>query len=80
MSTSYWDYIRVDELLRLQGGVEGDERRLANHEVVFITVHQVFELWFKLVLRELVTLRDLFAQDVVPETGMAAAGRSFYAA
>ncbi len=61
---SYWSYIRVEELLALQGGLEGDERRLANDEVLFITVHQVFELWFKLVLRELVTLRDLFKAPV----------------
>ncbi len=76
MSTTYWDYIRVEDLLRLQGGLEDDESDLSNHEVVFITVHQVFELWFKLVLRELRSLRDLFDQDRVPEEAMASAARS----
>lgn len=76
MSTTYWDYIRVEDLLRLQGGLEHDESDLSNHEVVFITVHQVFELWFKLALREFRSLRDLFHQDRVPEQAMASAARS----
>jgi tryptophan 2,3-dioxygenase len=64
---NYWDYLRLDSLLGLQGGLEGDESRLSNHEVLFIVVHQVYELWFKLVLRELRTARDVLASDPVPE-------------
>lgn len=73
MATSYWDYIRVGELLGLQQGIEGDEAALSDDEVVFITVHQVYELWFKLVLRQLTSLRDLLAADVVPEEALAGA-------
>ena len=72
MATSYWDYIRVGDLLRLQGGLEEDTPP-SDDEVVFITVHQVYELWFQLVLRQLVSLRDLLAQDVVPEEALAGA-------
>lgn len=72
---SYWDYIQVERLLSLQGGVEEDESQLANEEVLFITVHQVHELWFKLVLRDLESARDLFALDSVPETSLARAAR-----
>jgi tryptophan 2,3-dioxygenase len=61
---NYWEYIRVEELLSLQGGLEGDERQLSNDEVMFITVHQVYELWFKLLLRELTSLRNLLKQPV----------------
>lgn len=73
MATTYWDYIRVEDLLALQGGIEDDEQQLSDHEVLFITVHQIFELWFKLALREVESLRDLFALDPVPETAMAGA-------
>jgi len=73
MATTYWDYIRVEDLLGLQGGLPDDEDQLSDHEVLFISVHQIFELWFKLALREVVTLRDLFAQDPVPETSIAGA-------
>jgi len=73
---NYWDYIRVEELLGLQGGLEADEDRLENDEVLFITVHQVFELWFKLILREMRTLRDVFREGIVAEQGLADADRS----
>lgn len=64
---NYWDYTRVDDLLALQGGLDGDEGALTNDEVLFITVHQVYELWFKLMLRELTTMRDLLARPVDEE-------------
>ena len=74
---NYWEYIRVEELLRLQGGMRDDESKLSNDEVVFIVVHQVYELWFKLVLRELEAARDLFHQNPVPDMALADATRSF---
>ena len=70
---SYWDYLRIDELLSLQAGVERDESKLTNHEVLFIVVHQVFELWFKLVLREAASVRDVMRAVPVPEQSLAAA-------
>ncbi|EYF04035.1 tryptophan 2,3-dioxygenase family protein [Chondromyces apiculatus] len=75
--TNYWDYIRVEDLLTLQGGMGRDESQLGNDEVMFIVVHQVYELWFKLVLRELTTARDLFMKEPVPDNELAAAVRSF---
>ena len=71
--TSYWDYIRVEPLLDLQRGIAASERELTDDEVRFIVIHQVDELWFKLVLRELVTARDLFARVPVPEDALAGA-------
>ena len=48
---TYWDYLRLDQLLELQGGVEGTEEGQLADELHFIVVHQAYELWFKLVLR-----------------------------
>lgn len=73
--TTYWDYIKVEPLLALQSGLEGEESRLSNDEVLFITVHQIDELWFKLILRELVMVRDCFARSPVPEQSLASAVR-----
>ena len=73
--TAYWEYIKVEEILALQGGIAGDDRELANDEVMFITIHQIDELWMKLLLRELVAARDLFKQSPVPEQSLAAAVR-----
>ena len=74
---NYWEYIKVEELIGLQGGIDGEESKLANDEVVFIVVHQVYELWFKLVIRELDSARDLLEQNPVPDMALAQATRSF---
>lgn len=67
---NYWDYIRVEELLSLQRGVDAREEDLTDDEVRFLVIHQIDELWFKLVLRELVTARNMFAQPRVPEDAL----------
>jgi tryptophan 2,3-dioxygenase len=73
--TTYWDYIKVEQLLSLQSGIADSEESLTNEEVMFIVIHQIDELWFKLALRELVATRDHFAADHVAEDTMAAAVR-----
>jgi len=48
-AVTYGKYLKIDELLSLQrprGEVEHDE-------MLFIVIHQVYELWFKVVLHEL---------------------------
>ncbi len=66
---TYWSYLQLEQLLNLQGGLEGNETRLSEDEIHFIVVHQVFELWFKLILRELYTARNrMAAPHVVEET------------
>ena len=74
---NYWEYIHVEELLALQGGFDDDESKVGNDEALFIVVHQVYELWFKLILRELTTARDILRQNPVPDIQLAAATRSF---
>lgn len=73
--TAYWDYIKVEQITALQGGLVDDDSTLSNDEVMFITVHQIDELWLKLALRELVSVRNLFAQTRVPEQSLASAVR-----
>lgn len=74
---NYWEYIHVEELLSLQGGFDADESKVGNDEALFIVVHQVYELWFKLILRELSAARAVFQQNPVPDIQLAAAARSF---
>lgn len=73
---TYWDFIRVEELLDLQRGVAAEGEELSNDEVMFITVHQIYELWFQLILRELRTARNLFTKDPVQEQELSGAVRS----
>jgi tryptophan 2,3-dioxygenase len=53
---SYGSYLHIDALLAQQVP-ESDPP--AHDELLFITIHQVYELWFKLVLHEIETVRDL---------------------
>jgi tryptophan 2,3-dioxygenase len=75
--TTYWDYIKIEPLLALQTGLDDHEPAdpAHNDEVMFIVVHQIDELWFKLTLRELVAIRDLFAAEHVPEQSLASSVR-----
>lgn len=70
---TYWDYIHVEDLLSLQGGLPGETTTPGNDEVLFITVHQIYELWFQLILRELHSARDLFGKDTVQEQELSGA-------
>ena len=60
---TYGDYLRLHDLLKLQG--EGEE--ISSDEMHFIIVHQTFELWFKQIIRELSEARDILNQVPVPE-------------
>ena len=53
---SYGSYLHIDTLLDQQV-LQSDPP--AHDELLFITIHQVYELWFKLLLHELVSARDL---------------------
>lgn len=70
---AYWEYLRIDDLLALQGGVERDESKITSHEVLFIVVHQVYELWFKLVLHELTFVQSVLRENPVPDQRMSLA-------
>jgi tryptophan 2,3-dioxygenase/ribonuclease HI len=52
--TDYATYLLIDDLLRLQRPITPG----AHDELLFIIVHQAYELWFKLILHELTTARD----------------------
>jgi tryptophan 2,3-dioxygenase len=52
---SYASYLRVPELLSLQTPIADPA---AHDELLFITVHQAFELWFKEIAYELESARD----------------------
>jgi tryptophan 2,3-dioxygenase len=61
-AVTYGNYLKIDELLALQqfrsDGPEHDE-------MLFIVIHQVYELWFKELLHELDRVRALLADDDV---------------
>jgi tryptophan 2,3-dioxygenase len=63
MPVTYWSYLKLDELLSLQQPLsDGPE----HDEMLFIVIHQVYELWFKEVLHELDHLRHLLTSNDTP--------------
>src|SRR3954454_14573026 len=52
---TYGSYLRLPDLLNAQH-LESDPP--AHDELLFITIHQVYELWFKQLLHEVVAARD----------------------
>jgi tryptophan 2,3-dioxygenase len=59
-AVTYGSYLHVDDLLELQRPrSEGPE----HDELLFIVIHQVYELWFKETLHEIDYVRRLFEQD-----------------
>ena len=62
MSLTYSNYLKVPQLLRLQE-IKSDPPE--HDETLFIIIHQVYELWFKLLLHEFDKLKaDLSGNDV----------------
>ena len=65
---SYNKYLRVQDLINLQDCLSSP----AHHdELLFITVHQAYELWFKQILHELDAAISLLEEDRVPAAARA---------
>lgn len=59
-AVTYGDYLRLDDLLALQRPrSQGPE----HDELLFIVIHQVYELWFKEILHEVDHARGLLEKD-----------------
>jgi tryptophan 2,3-dioxygenase len=63
VSVTYSNYLHLDELLAAQQPLsDGPE----HDEMLFIVIHQVYELWFKQMLHETSHLEDALDQDDLP--------------
>src|ERR671925_60448 len=61
----YKGYLMLDELQKLQQPLADPA---CHDEMLFIVVHQVFELWFRLLLHEIDKIFDLLDNDDVLES------------
>src|SRR5258706_5636321 len=65
---SYNKYLRVPELIDLQSCLSTPAQ---HDELLFITVHQAYELWFKQILHEIDAAIELMKQDLASEAAQA---------
>jgi tryptophan 2,3-dioxygenase len=59
----YADYIELDTILNSQHPKSFESLEEGNDEMLFIIIHQVYELWFKQILFELDLVRHIFIRD-----------------
>jgi tryptophan 2,3-dioxygenase len=64
---TYRDYLRLGTLLACQQCESARRGQPAHDEMLFIIVHQTYELWFKQILFELDQVQGVFAGDVVDD-------------
>ena len=68
----YSDYLQLDKILQAQRLVSADSGTPAHDELLFIIVHQTYELWFKLILFELNSVIEIFDAEWIDEKRMGA--------
>lgn len=66
----YHHYLQLDKLLDAQQLKSEEYGRPAHDELLFITVHQAYELWFKQILFELDSILEVMSQDKVDDKKM----------
>ena len=73
---TYSSYLRLGELLELQTPRSDDGDGPEHDELLFIVIHQVYELWFKQLLHEVTAARDAM---LAGRPGSAERGRLWWA-
>ena len=50
---NYSDYLKLEEILNNQKLISAKHGTPAHDEMLFIIIHQIYELWFKQIIHEL---------------------------
>jgi tryptophan 2,3-dioxygenase len=69
----YSDYLQLDKLLSSQKPKSDEYGHKAHEEMLFIIVHQAYELWFKQILHEIDSVNQMFTDDVIDEKSIGVA-------
>ncbi len=70
MSNVYYpDYLQLDKILGAQALESDKHGQHAHDEMLFIVIHQAYELWFKQVLHEVGSVIGLFSDHHVDDNG-----------
>ena len=63
----YANYLQLDKILNAQA-LESERRGAPAHdEMLFVVIHQAYELWFKQILHELARVQAVFAAQNIPD-------------
>ena len=64
---SYGNYLKLDILLDAQKLKSGSQDSQVHDEMLFIIIHQTYELWFKQILHELDSIINMFKGNYAQE-------------
>jgi tryptophan 2,3-dioxygenase len=66
----YGDYLQLSKILEAQSPESAKDGKAAHDETLFIIIHQAYELWFKQILHELGSIREIMKKPYVPSTDL----------
>lgn len=70
-SIHYHKYLQIDKLLDAQHPRSGEfEDEAAHDEMLFVIMHQVYELWFKQIIHEIKSIIGIFNEDEIAEENL----------
>jgi len=69
-SVHYINYLELDKVLDSQHPISKQRGEEAHEEMLFIIIHQTYELWFKQILHEVNSAMELFKSDKIDESSV----------
>jgi tryptophan 2,3-dioxygenase len=66
----YGDYLQLPKILNAQDTESAKYGPSAHDETLFIIIHQAYELWFKQILHELDSIREILKKEFVPSVNL----------
>ncbi len=60
----YSSYLQLDKVLNAQFPESAKQKKTAHDEMLFIIIHQTYELWFKQIIHELHSVREIFRNPI----------------
>lgn len=66
----YGDYLQLPKILNAQATESEKYGPAAHDETLFIIIHQAYELWFKQIIHELESVRDMMNKPYLPSTDL----------
>src|SRR5690606_21518910 len=66
----YGDYLQLPKILSSQAPESEKYGKSAHDETLFIIIHQTYELWFKQILHELASIREILEKPFIPSTDL----------
>ena len=70
---TYNNYLGLDKILDAQKPLSNTSNNPIHDEMLFIIIHQIYELWFKQILHELDSILMIFRKKTVVESGVSLA-------